>query len=204
MITLKINGEEKFFIGGECRNCNATGKVSHARGRGYMDNLCFDCGGRGVTYRTKKAFDTLEEAIAYDKKLDARRDRAEARREAKRAEEFEATRAEREARAEELRLAEEARALEVASYKHLDASIGDVVIVAGKVVTAVSFEGKFGAQRLIVVETASKELVKMFTTAGWSWNVERDEEIVISGEVSSFDSYEGKAQTQLRKPKLAK
>jgi hypothetical protein len=202
MITLKIDGETKFFIGSLCYKCGGTGEVDGRVSRGN-GSICFACKGERFSLRTKRAFDTREDAIAYEQKLDARRESAEARRAAKLAQEWEAGRAQRETEEAERRLAEEARVLDNASYKYLDSSIGDFVTVAGKVITAVSFDGKFGTQRLIVIETDNKELVKMFTTANWSWNVSREDEIVISGEVSSFDTYEGKAQTQIRKPKLA-
>jgi hypothetical protein len=64
-----------------------------------------------------------------------------------------------------------------------------------------SVDTQFGTSRLIIVNTDNNEAVKMFTTASWSWDVNRDDNITVQGTVKSFDHYDGDAQTTLNRPK---
>ena len=100
------------------------------------------------------------------------------------------------------RVEEEAqRQAELATYKHLDASVGDAVVVSGVIAVATTIDTQYGESRLVVIETPEREAVKLFTTASWAWGVERGEALAVSGTVKSFDTYDGKPQTQLVRPK---
>jgi hypothetical protein len=192
----------QFTIATLCPKCYGAG-WQEVWMRNGSDGVCFKCLGRKTIARSKKTFDTLAEAQAHEAALDARAARHEAKRDAEAAAAFEAGRADREAAALVAAQAEEARLADLATYRHLDALIGQPVTVSGIVKTAVSIDGNYGVQMLVVIETPNREMVKMFTAANWAFNVDRDETITITGEVSGFGEYEGKAQTQVRKPKLA-
>jgi hypothetical protein len=192
-----------FFIGQTCYKCSGTGKVDITISRGNEDSICFGCKGRGIDVRGKSTFATREEALAHEAKLD----RAAAKREAKELAAWEAGKAEREANAELNAAAEEARKAaeeaELASWSYLDGYEGDGVLVSGIVKTALSFDGKFGASRLIVIATPAKQLVAMFTTSKFAWSVEEDQELTVSGFISKFDVRDGKKQTVIRNVKVA-
>lgn len=191
----------RFFIGQTCYKCSGTGKVDIRISRGNEDSICFGCKGRGIDVRGKSTFATREEALAHEAKLDA----AAAKRDAKAKAEWEAGEAEREANAAAYRAAraiEEAEAAaEAASWSYLDGHIDDFVEVKGIVERAISFDGKFGASRLIVIQTPAKQLVTMFSTAKFAWAAEEGMELAVSGFISSFDVRDGKKQTVIRKPK---
>jgi hypothetical protein len=197
IITTPQNNIAMSVAGGfsrQCGKCSGDGiywrQVPTAHGYTSIPDVCFPCNGTGAV---GKVFPTIE---AFDKAR-ANAEKAQARRDAKREAEWEAGREDREARkaAQELAIAQ--AAAELTEWKYLDAQIDDTVTITGTVTTAVEIETRFGYSRLIVVETDSKEAVKMFTTAAWAWEVERDAVVTIQGNVKSFDEYEGKAQTML-------
>jgi hypothetical protein len=136
-------------------------------------------------------------------KNDARNEKAKERREAKIQAEWEAGHEERELAKAKAELARQKLELENSRWSHLDAQIGDKVTVTGNITTAMSVETQYGTSRLIVIETAERQAVKLFTTAEWSWTATRDDAITIIGTVKSFDEYNGKAQTTLTRAKPA-
>jgi hypothetical protein len=197
IITTPKNNIAMSVAGGfsrQCGKCSGDGiywrQVPTAHGYDTIADVCFPCNGTGAV---GKVFPTVE---AFDKAR-ANADKAQARRDAKREAEWEAGREDREAlKADAERSIAEAAA-ELTTWNYLDARIDDTVTITGTVATAVEIETRFGYSRLIVVETDNKEAVKMFTTASWAWEVERDAVVTITGNVKSFDEYEGKAQTML-------
>jgi len=188
-----------YVIGSPCYKCGGSGYIREFSAT--HNGLCYACKGANIIRRGTKSFATVAEAQAHEAKLDAE----EAKREAKRQAEYQANLAANLAAYAE-REAEDARrqaaiAAANAEYKTLDAQIGDVVTVSGIVKTAVSIDGNYGPQMLIVIETPNRELVKAYTAANWAFCVERDEALTITAEVANFSEYENKAQTQVRKPK---
>ena len=182
-----------------CWKCDGSGifyrHVSSAISYAVVKDVCFPCNGTGAG---NKIFASIEEM----EKADARNEKARERKEAKRLEEWEAGREAREmeeAAREKARLEREA---ERATWTHLDAQIGDKVTVTGNVSVAMNVQTKFGESKLIVIETADKQAVKLFTTASWCWSIEADEAITVTGIVKAFDEYNGLAQTMLTRPKL--
>jgi hypothetical protein len=197
IITTPNNNIAMSVAGGfsrQCGKCAGDGiywrQVPTAHGYTSIADVCFPCDGTGAV---GKVFPTVE---AFDKAR-ANAEKAQARRDAKRDAEWEAGREQREARQAEAELRIAEAAAELTTWKYLDARMNDTVTITGTVTTAVEIETRFGYTRLIVVETEDKEAVKMFTTAGWAWETERDAVVTIQGNVKSFDEYEGKAQTTL-------
>lgn len=187
-----------------CWKCGGDGiywlSVMTANGPQAKQDVCFPCNGSGLG---KKIFASLEELEAAD----ARNDKARARREAKVETEWEAKREEREAEFARREAQEEAarvaREAENARWSYLDGEIGDKVTVIGNIAVASTIETQFGTSRLIVIETADRQAVKLFTSAEWSWSVERDEAISVTGTIKGFGEYDGRPQTQLNRPKKA-
>lgn len=179
-----------------CKQCHGSGEYSFNHLTG--DSHCYRCLGRGYT---GKAFATVEEAekacIAYEKAAERR----EAKREAERLAKWE-TGAERRA-AEQAQ--HEAYLAELASWKHLDAAHGDVVTFSGSISKLYTFQNNFGGDTtIVVIDTPDKEQVKMFTSARWVYDVNLGDVVTVTGIVSEFGEYEGRAQTTIKSPKLAK
>lgn len=176
-----------------CKQCGGSGEYSFNSITG--DTFCYRC--MGVGYMGKE-FSSVEEAekacVAYEK--------AAERREAKRQAELEAGAEARRAEEAELEAKRQAYLAEIATWKHLQASIGDKVNVTGTVSVLSTFENNFGGYTtIVVIETAEKENVKMFTGAGWVNEVSKGDVVTIAGTVSGFGDYEGVAQTTLKAPK---
>lgn len=104
--------------------------------------------------------------------------------------------------------------------RHFDAQLDETIQFSGVVETVVDIDGYYGAQRLVIVNTANHEIAKMITTAKWAYDLESGDDVTISGIVSGFDYYNEvtrmKAtnneqgdpnivpQTIIKKPKLVK
>ena len=173
-----------------CGKCAGSGiywrQVLTPNGYQAVEDYCFPCAGAGYV---GKVYATVSE---FDKAVD-RAEKARERRQAKRQEEISYVKA----AAAPAVIAQE----DLTSWKHLQAEIGEKVSVTGTIVTAVSIDTDFGTSRLIVIETENSESVKLFTSAAWSFEVNRNEEITVEGTVKGFSEYEGKAQTVLNRPK---
>ena len=179
-----------------CGRCAGTGFLAHYAN--VWNGTCFKCDGVGAL---GKSFATAEECQAHLVKLELAREKREAKREAERLAELEADRPRREAeeaKREAERIAHEA---ELAQWKHLSAELGESVTVTGVVSVAVTIDTQWGSSRLIVIESAQREAIKLFTTAEWAWDVQSDEALTVTGVVKSFDNYDGKPQTVLNRPK---
>lgn len=176
-----------------CRQCDGSGEYSFNHLTG--DTYCYRCLGRGYT---GKAFATVEDAekacIAYEKAAERR----EAKREADRLAKWEAG-AEARAAQEAQR---EAHLAELASWKHLEAAPGQTVTVTGSISKLHTFQNNFGGySTIVVIDTPDKEQVKMFTSAGWVYDVNLGDIVTVTGTVSEFGEYEGRAQTTIKSPK---
>lgn len=169
-----------------CGKCAGTGiyyrRIQTPDGWGTVQDVCFPCNGAGHVGKVYATAGEFDKAIATAEKARERRD-------AKRLAESLVT------------VVADVVAEETVAWTHLNANIGDTVTVAGTVAVAISVDTQFGTSRLIVVETANNESVKMFTTASWAWDVNRDDAITVQGTVKSFDNYDGQAQTMLNRPK---
>lgn len=91
-----------------------------------------------------------------------------------------------------------------ASLKHYPAEIGEMVTFTGQVTTSIAVDGYYGTQVLTIVETSNLEILKMFSTAKWAYEIEEGQQVTITGFVGSHDTYEGNPQTLIKKPKLQK
>ena len=179
-----------------CDRCGGSGRVDQWR---YVaDGVCFRCHGEGAL---GASFATPEALEAHLATLARKRDQREAKREADRVAQWEAERPQREAEEAQREADRVAHEAELAQWKHLEAQLGDSVTVSGVVAVATTIDTQYGSSRLIVVESAQREAVKLFTTAEWSWSVESGEALTVTGVVKSFDNYDGKPQTVLNRPK---
>jgi hypothetical protein len=95
----------------------------------------------------------------------------------------------------------DARIAEANRAFHIPAEIGEKVTITGTVIMATDIETGFGTSRLIVVKTPEAYIGKMMTTAEWAWNVDFEEEVTVTAVIKSHDTYQGKAQTTLLRPK---
>ena len=82
-------------------------------------------------------------------------------------------------------------------------SLGEKLEVTGHI-TAFTIETMYGSSRLVKLVTPEGSVVKMFTTAAWSWDIPKDDGIegTIIGEVKEHDVYEGSNETLIKRPKL--
>jgi hypothetical protein len=95
----------------------------------------------------------------------------------------------------------DARIAEANRAFHIPAEIGEKVTITGTVIMATDIETGFGTSRLIVVKTPEAYIGKMMTTAEWAWDVDFEEEVTVTAVIKSHDTYQGKAQTTLLRPK---
>lgn len=186
-----------------CKRCNGARYIQSFEH--VQSGECFRCNATGGE---PKWYDSVEELDVKEAKLAKARARREANRQAKEAQEraeweakWEAERPQREAEEAKRQAEREAYEAELAKWKHLEAQVGDKVTVSGVVSVAVTIDTQYGASRLIVVDTPEREAVKLFTTAEWAWDTEKDATVTIAGTVKSFDEYDGKPQTVLNRPK---
>jgi len=187
-----------------CKRCNG---ARYLQGFQHVDNgQCFRCEGSGGD--PARWYDSVTELDAHCTKLakdqarrDAKRKEEEAREEAERLAKWEAERPQREAEEAERQAKREAYEAELAQWKHLDAQVGDKVTVSGVVSVAVTIDTQWGSSRLIVVDTPERQAVKLFTTAEWAWDTEKDHTVTITGTVKALDEYDDKPQTVLNRPK---
>lgn len=174
-----------------CAKCDGTGiywrHIQTPDGWSATQDVCFPCEGTG---HTGKVYASVSE---YDKALNVA-EKARVRREAKLQEQ---------GRVEIARLnaIAEARQSELSSWTHLDGQIGDTVTVAGTVAVNTSIETAYGFSNLLIIETDNNQSVKMFTTANWSYGVERGQTVTVQGVIKGFGDYDGKAQTTINRPK---
>lgn len=174
-----------------CAKCDGTGiywrHIQTPDGWSATQDVCFPCDGTG---HARKVYASFTE---YDKALNVA-EKARERREAKRQEQASAEIA-------RLNAMTEAHQAKLASWAHLDGQIGDTVVVTGTVAVNTSIETAYGFSNLLIIETESNQSIKMFTTANWSYGVERGDTVTIQGTIKGFGEYNGKAQTTLNRPK---
>jgi|GEM_PF-4893699 len=186
-----------------CGKCGGTGYLP---GYEMIDGArCWGCMRRGyapgVRMRSTKELDAKESA-------DARR---AAQQDAERRARIERAAEDYAARAEERRVLEEAQAAErQARYdrsRHLDASEGAKVTIAGTVVVArdidvPSYSG-YGLERkrVIVIETPDGARAKTFTTAAWAWSMSAGNRVEVNATVKAHGEYDGLKETTVTRVK---
>lgn len=170
-----------------CPKCNGRGIMREFAAT--YDGVCFKC--NGATVIRVRDYTEAEQA-----KIDARKAKKAEAQAQKIREEFALS---READAEMI----QARQIQAAAFKFIDANVGDDVELEGTVSYTRTVETKYGTSLLVVVRVDFEHEVKMFTTANWAWSVSRGERVSIRGAVKSFDEYEGKKATQLARVKAA-
>lgn len=154
---------------------------------------CFPCHGTGFKGKIFSDATSIDKAIESAKKARARREQKEEAERAVRAQ----------AEAEKSELARQEREAEIAKWSLLAGEVGEKVSVTGTVAVLTSVETQYGSSLLVIIETAEHQAVKLFTTAGWAYALERGQEVSIVGTIKSFGEYNGYPQTQLVRPKLA-
>lgn len=96
------------------------------------------------------------------------------------------------------------RAARIEQRRYLG-SPGDAVEFAGTVKTARTTESTFGyhtrTSRFLIIETDCGSLVKMFTSAGWAWDIEEGQEVQIKAKVKEHETFNEERQTVVTHPK---
>lgn len=80
-------------------------------------------------------------------------------------------------------------------------AVGEKITVEGKIIQAMTIDGTYGASRLVVVSVGDGDRVKMFTSAGWAWDIDIDDTVHLIGTVKNHDEYQGRKETILVRPK---
>jgi hypothetical protein len=179
-----------------CKRCDGSGE--HSYNNGTRSSQCYLCLGSGVT--STVAFthvEATENARVLAVAKDARDTKAETKRQAK----WDAGQTKRDADALEREARVEAQQAEKSKWSHLAGTVGDKVKVTGTVSIATNLDTQYGTSRLIAIDTAEKQTVKMFTTAGWCWDVSPGDTLTIQATIKDFSEWEGKAETLLLRPK---
>lgn len=78
---------------------------------------------------------------------------------------------------------------------------GKRIAVEGTVIQAMTIDGTFGSSRLVVVSVGQGDRVKMFTAAGWAWDVDAGEAVTLTGTVKAHEEYHQRRETLLTRPK---
>lgn len=71
----------------------------------------------------------------------------------------------------------------------------------GTVIQAMTIDGVYGSSRLVVVSVGQGDRVKMFTSAGWAWEVDTGDAVQLAGTVKGHEEYQGQRETLLVRPK---
>lgn len=72
-------------------------------------------------------------------------------------------------------------------------TIGEKITLSGTITRETTFEGYCPGHRpsRLIILTTSEGIVKMFTTAAWAYDVDRDDEVTVTGTVKAHDTYSG-------------
>lgn len=182
-----------------CGRCAGKGTLEHY-GHVY-GGTCYKCKGSGVDgsrmLKGRKGFGNREEILAVVAKRVEARNKRDAKADAKRLAELPAHQARLEA--ENARQAALVAAKEAFSW--VDAPVGDKVTFSGVVQVAAKVDGGFGAQMLVVVETAEAQQFKFVSTAAWVWDIEAGQELTVSAVLKSLTEYNGTKQNVVKSPK---
>lgn len=184
----------------ECGRCSDfTGTL---REYGHVfEGVCFLCNGRG--YRAQGIVKVETAVTRLDRQVRkeiARLAQVEAARPAMIAREL-AFRAELVAKAEVAAYAEAERR----GAMRYAGQVGEKVQVSGAVRTALVLEPiQYGwsSSMLLVIDSHDGIVVKVVTTASWAWNVERGQDVTITGTVKALEEYRGVLQTVVKSPRL--
>lgn len=178
-----------------CDRCNGSGVWANV-------GECWGCNGYGVR-ATSKVYPTLEAAEKAAAQQASAQNAAWAKREAEEAERL-AEKAAYWAAVEAKEAANrEAYAAERSQWVHLDAEIGDTVTVTGVVADSFTFTNSYNSETVVVtIETAQREVVKMFTSAAWAFRTEAGDTVTITATVSEHGFYNDRAETTVKRPKL--
>lgn len=187
-----------------CGKCSGSGFLPEYAG--IYAGVCFDCNGAGVRKTQYASIEAAEKAIA-------RNIRARAAAAAKRAAEWAAGQAERDAKeraAAEFEAHRENERINAAAATRYAAEVGAKVSVTGTVAVAMYLEPTqygWSGRMLVVVEGTGSDagvVVKVTSGARSLFGLERGETVTITGTVKAHAVYEDKAQTVLDRPKVTK
>lgn len=80
-------------------------------------------------------------------------------------------------------------------------TVGEKITLEGTVIQAMTIDGTYGSLRLVVVSVGNGDRVKMFTSAGWAWDVDTGDVVQLAGTVKGHEEYQGRRETLLVRPK---
>jgi hypothetical protein len=99
------------------------------------------------------------------------------------------------------------RAVEAQEVSRYAGAVGEQVTVTGRVRVAMTVDGRFGSQRLVIVEGTGGHAgvtVKAYTTAGAAWALEKGQEgVTLVGTVAKLAERQGARETTVKQPKIS-
>ena len=210
LIKTDRNGTKYYRQECTCWKCYGTGTFYWGpviNGQPSRSGVCFACGGDGVTTETVKEYTPEHQA-----KLDAQREK----REAKRAEEAAKAEAERKARNDEQARRKADREAQWAAEKaqsNYVGSVGDRLELEVSYKFKVKYESQFGTVKIYSFKDADGNTLVWKTTSGYLWadgekenggNViaQKGDKIKIKATVKEHSEYKGEKQTILNRVKL--
>jgi hypothetical protein len=181
-----------------CPRClDGTGTIQQHLG--VFGGVCLKCHGQGTYTEVAGGRDALPAIVS---RRNYQRQRAEAQRLAKVAATAEAAGLRWQAQLDEWH----AEALEIDAARDAQrwaAPVGQGVEVTGQVVTSMWIDTRFGATRLVVVDTGDGVVVKTFSTSKAACGLERGDQVTVSGQVKSHEIYRDTKQTVISRPKFS-
>lgn len=82
--------------------------------------------------------------------------------------------------------------------------VGQTVHVRGRVARVGTIAGLYDtSRRVITLHVGSGDVLTMFTSASWAWEVSVDDEVSLTGTVKDHEEYKGTKQTILVRPRLS-
>ena len=220
LIKIDKNGSKHFSGMVKCDRCGGDGMYKWGamiNGRPQYAGVCFKCDGAGKVMST-----WIERTPEYQAKLDAMREKRQAKKQA----EYEAKQAEIEAKREAERLEKERIEAERKAISQYVGEVGKRITVEIVEHRTVTFESHFGWQSITmaihIMKDASGNVFTWKTQNGLGWDVrvdarnhpdpngdyymwhgiEKDEHFFITGTVKEHSDYQGEKQTVLTRCKI--
>lgn len=166
---------------------------------GVFGGVCFACDGRGLGTLVKGGRAELQKIVS---RREYQRVRAEAKRQ-----ERAAARADEAGRRWQAQLDQwHAEALEIDAQRDTQrwaAPVGQGVEVTGTVTVALWVDTRFGATRLVVVDSGDGILVKSFSTSRAACALETGQRVTVTGQVKAHQIYRDAKQTMVTRPKFS-
>lgn len=90
----------------------------------------------------------------------------------------------------------QARREKAAQSEHVG-TVGERLTIPVRVAFVRDLDGHYGPKRLVKLEDGQGNILVTFATSAWVWEVDRGDELNVTGTVKAHEIYEGSAQTVL-------